>query len=76
MNRKGDFSGTFWTVATLIFMVPFWAFFLGPQLAYWGHITALQTSGLEALFYDNLNFVFLIAMITFVLVGANYMGDS
>lgn len=75
MNKKGDFSGNFWVVVTLIFFVPFWAYFLGPQLAYWGHLTALQTSGLEALFYDNLNLVLFAALVTFVLIGATLNGD-
>lgn len=71
MNKKAAFNGSFWTVITLIFFVPFWAFFLGPQLSYWGAlvVTGSNLTGYEALFWNNLNVLVFFALLIYVFLS-------
>lgn len=57
MNNKA-FSKISIMYIAIVFLIV-WAMFLAPQLAYWGHQAVINGaySGIEALFYDNLNLV-------------------
>lgn len=61
---------------TLVFII-FWVLAFAEQLAYWGHQTVVNNglTGVEALFYNNINFVVLFVLMIFIL-GFAYFGLS
>lgn len=66
MDKKGQ--SPIKLVFVAIFFLAAWALFLGQWLATvgQGYITANNATGIEALFYSNLNFVVLIFFLLFI----------
>lgn len=59
---------------TLIFIIV-WVLFFAEQLAFWGHQAVLLNglTGVEALFYNNVNMIVLFVLMIFIL-GLGYFG--
>lgn len=76
MNKKGI------TVVTIVFwafiFVVFWALTFAPMLSYWGHAAVVNNNltGIEALFYDNVNFVIGICFGLFVIAFSLFGGSE
>jgi len=74
-NKKAQTPITimFWFLIAIII----WAVFAAPILTTWGHGVTLAGgyTGIEALFYDNLNFVIGIVLIM-GLLGVGYFASS
>lgn len=79
MNKRG------FSVITVIFwaiiFVILWALFFAQQLSYWGHAAVVNSNltGVEALFYDNVNlvigFCFAVFVIAFGYIGLSSGGE-
>ena len=74
MNNKGQ------TIVTLLYIliagVLIWALALSTQLSYWGNQAALQTTGIEALLWDNLNLWVFIGFVLFTVVGGYVVSNQ
>ena len=68
MNRKGTSPILVFTAIGV--MVLLWAFFFGSILSTWGAANAAQTTGIEAMFWDNANlFLFFFPLALFAMIG-------
>jgi hypothetical protein len=65
-SKKGGAIGFFFFA---LFFLVFWIFVLAPWLSIVGTMSAEGTTGLERLFYLNLNFWVLIGYILFLMYG-------
>ena len=72
-NKKGGLLGfAFW----LIMFIYIWAFWLGSFLAEWGqrNITDNALTGLEAMFYANLNLWIFLCLLVIIYLGIRIGG--
>ena len=70
MNNKAQTGPSMVSIIfyTFIFII-LWALFFSQQLATWGHQAVVngEYTGIEALFYENLNLLIMFVLITFIL---------
>ena len=74
MNKKAFSKITIIYIALVFIIV--WAMFIGPLLSTYGHLAVINGgyTGIEALFYENLNLV--VAVVFFIsLLGLASMGE-
>jgi hypothetical protein len=78
MNKKSQTGPSMISIIfyTFIFII-LWAVFFSQQLATWGHIAVVNGgyTGIEALFYENLNFLIMFVLIIFIL-AVGFLGRT